>query len=189
MSEFLLNIDYWLLNQINAVFVHPTLDIFFFWLTDLHKIVYFDIIILPLVAFMFIQKYRHEGVSILLVLFLALAVSDYTGGKIKRAVQRERPASNSNITVIKRSDAGNYSFYSNHASNMFTFATYTGQFVPQVKIPLLVLASLVSYSRVYNGVHYPSDVVSGGAVGYGWGLLFSTLMSRLLQIFKNRKKT
>ena len=188
MSEFFLSIDYWVINQVNTAATHPILDVFFFWLTDLHKTAYFNIISLPFLAFLFIRKFKREGVSLFLILFLALGVSDFVGGKIKKIVVRERPEFNQSITVVKRSDAGNYSFYSNHASNMFTFATYTGQFIPQVKVPLFVLASLVGYSRVYNGVHYPSDVVAGGLIGYFWGLLFSVIAAKLLRYYNSRKK-
>ncbi len=189
MAEFLFTMDYWLFNKINSVLVHPYLDVFFFWITDLHKLVYFNAIVIPLIAFLFIYKFKREGVSLFLGLILALTVSDFAGGKIKKLVMRERPANHLDLNVVKRTDAGNYSFYSNHASNMFTFAVYTGQFIPQTKIPLLVLASLVSYSRIYNGVHFPSDVISGGFMGTGWGLLFSYLINHLLKLIKARKKT
>lgn len=189
MLEFLLNIDYWVLNQVNSVITHPYLDDLFFWITDLHKTTYFKILVIPLVAFLFIKKFKREGLSLVLILFLSLAVNDFVGGKVKRIVMRERPENNLSIAVIKRSDAGSFSFYSNHAANMFTFATYTGQFIPQIRIPLFALATLVAYSRIYNGVHYPSDVVAGGMMGCSWGLLFSLLASKMLRYLRSRKKT
>lgn len=188
MSEFFLNIDYWVMNQVNTVVTHPYLDVFFFGLTDLHKTTYFNFIALPIMAYLFIRKFRRQGVSLFFIMFLSLGVSDFVGGKVKKLAMRDRPELNQGITVVKRSDAGNYSFYSNHASNMFTFAAYTGQFIPQVKIPFLVLATLVAYSRVYNGVHYPSDVAAGSLVGYFWGLLFSILAAKLIGHYHSRKK-
>ncbi len=187
MSEFLLNIEYWVMNQVNNVVTHPYLDVFFFWLTDLHKTAYFKVVALPLLAFLFIHKFRRIGVSLFLILFLALGVSDFVGGKIKKIVMRDRPEHNQSISVTKRTDAGNYSFYSNHASNMFTFATYTGHFIPQARIPLLILAASVGYSRIYNGVHYPSDVVVGCIFGYLWGILFSFLAAKLVKFYSRKK--
>lgn len=188
MSEFFLNIDYWVMNQVNNVVTHPYLDIFFFGLTDLHKTAYFNFIALPIMAYLFIRKFRRQGVSLFLIMFLSLGVSDFVGGKVKKIAMRDRPEHNQSISVVKRSDAGNYSFYSNHASNMFTFAAYAGQFIPQVKVPFLVLATLVAYSRVYNGVHYPSDVTAGSLIGYFWGLLFSILAAKLIGYYHSRKK-
>lgn len=189
MLDFLLNADYWIFNQINNVFTLSALDTFFFWATDLHKTIYFKIIIVPLVAFLFIKKYKREGVTLFLILLLSLGINDFLGGKIKRFIERERPENNPSISVTKRSEAGSYSFYSNHAANMFAFATYTTHFIPQAKIPVYAFASIVAYSRVYNGVHYPSDIFAGGIVGYLWGLFFSGLAQKLLIFLKNRKQT
>lgn len=189
MSDFLLNIDYWVFNQINAVLTFPFLDPFFFWLTDLHKTLYFKIIIVPLVAYLFIKNFKRQGVALFLILLITLGINDFIGGQVKKIVKRPRPENNPSITVVKRSDAGSFSFYSNHASNMFTFATYTVEFIPQLKLPLYTIATLVAYSRVYNGVHYPSDILTGGFFGYLWGLLFSRLTKKLLYYLKNRKKT
>jgi len=191
MLNFLINLDYTIFFQINSVLTHSVLDRFFFWITDLHKMTYFKIIIIPLVAFLFIKKHKREGFSFFLILILAMGINDFIGAKVKSAFARNRPEFNlklnAEITVNKRSEAGHYSFYSNHASNIFTFATYTSQFIPQIKIPLYAVATLVAYSRVYNGVHYPSDVFAGGLVGYLWGLLASAISKKLLSFVKVRQ--
>jgi membrane-associated phospholipid phosphatase len=54
---------------------------------------------------------------------------------------------------------------SGHAAAAFAFATGVGQVTPRAAIPLRVLATLVGYSRVHTGVHYPGDVVIGALVG------------------------
>lgn len=187
MLDFLINIDYWIFNQINSVWTYSALDTFFLWITDLHKTIYFKVIIVPLVLFLFIRRFKREGVSVFLFLILCLSTSDFVGGKFKYLPERTRPFDNASISTIKRSDAGSFSFYSNHASNMFALATYTSHFIPTLKIPLYTVASLVAYSRVYNGVHYPSDVFAGSIVGYLWGLLFSNWASKLLTYLRNRK--
>ena len=61
---------------------------------------------------------------------------------------------------------------------MFTFATYTTVFFPVAAVPCYALAIIVAYSRVYNGVHYPSDVMAGAFMGIIWGLAFSALAKR-----------
>jgi undecaprenyl-diphosphatase len=189
MLDHLLHLDYWLFTQINSTMASAWGDIFFPWITDLHKNPYFKFIVIPLVAFLFIKKFKREGVSLFLILLLALGASDFAGGKIKHIPKRERPFNNAQLHVVQRSEAGSYSFYSNHASNMFTLATYTSSFLPQLAIPIFTIASLVAYSRVYDGVHYPSDVFAGLMMGCLWGLLFSRLAKKLLLHLKSRKTT
>ena len=62
------------------------------------------------------------------------------------------------------------SFPSSHPATAFAFATGAAQELPVVAVPALALAGLVGYSRVHTGVHYPSDVVGGAALGVGAGL-------------------
>lgn len=59
------------------------------------------------------------------------------------------------------------SFPSGHSASAFAFATGVALEKPVVGVPLLGLASAVAYSRVYVGVHYPSDVLAGAVIGSG----------------------
>ena len=180
----ILTLEYQILNWVNQTAASPWQDQFFPWITDLHKTVYFGWVAVPLILFFFFRKYGRTGVSLFLILLLAMAFNDFMGAKVKHHYVRVRPFMNTEIHVTQRSPAGANSFYSNHTSNMFTFATYTSAFFPVLKIPLFALGSAVGYSRIYNGVHYPSDVFAGGLMGILWGLLFSSLGKRLLPKLK-----
>jgi len=57
------------------------------------------------------------------------------------------------------------SFPSGHAAAAFAFATGVGHVMPVAAIPLRLLASMVAYSRVHTGVHYPGDVFAGSLIG------------------------
>src|SRR4051794_9112890 len=57
------------------------------------------------------------------------------------------------------------SFPSGHSAAAFAFATGVGDVLPGAAIPLRGLATLVAYSRVHTGVHYPGDVVAGALIG------------------------
>jgi undecaprenyl-diphosphatase len=57
------------------------------------------------------------------------------------------------------------SFPSGHAASAFAFATGVGNAQPLLSAPLRALATLVGYSRVHTGVHYPADVLAGAFIG------------------------
>lgn len=185
--NFILSLDYKIITWVSET-SSPLQDQFFPWITDLHKTLYFGWIAGFILLFCFYKKFQRTGISLFLILLLALAFGDFAGSRVKNHYLRPRPFQNPEIQVQQKSPAGSKSFYSNHASNMMTFAVYTSNFFPAAKIPLYGLAAVVSYSRVYNGVHYPSDVFAGGFMGLIWGLAFSSIANRLLKKLKVQKK-
>jgi membrane-associated phospholipid phosphatase len=64
---------------------------------------------------------------------------------------------------------GSSSFPSGHTASAFAFASGAGGAERRLRLPLLALAALVGYSRVHTGVHYPTDVIAGAAIGLGAG--------------------
>lgn len=68
------------------------------------------------------------------------------------------------------------SFPSGHAASAFAFATGVGQAQPALSAPLRALATLVGYSRVHTGVHYPADVLVGAFIGVSAAELANRLL-------------
>jgi undecaprenyl-diphosphatase len=64
-----------------------------------------------------------------------------------------------------------HSFPSGHAATSFACATVLGAAAPRFRFWLFVLATLIAWSRVYNGVHYPLDVLAGAVLGLAIGLV------------------
>jgi undecaprenyl-diphosphatase len=73
------------------------------------------------------------------------------------------------------------SFPSGHSASAAAFAVAVGDVLPPLRVPLRVAASVVAFSRVYTGVHYPSDVVVGATAGALLGRLVSRRARRPAQ--------
>ncbi len=71
------------------------------------------------------------------------------------------------------------SFPSGHSASAAAFATAVGDVLPTAALPLRAAAAVVAFSRVYTGVHYPSDVVVGATVGALLGRLTSLAARRI----------
>jgi membrane-associated phospholipid phosphatase len=86
----------------------------------------------------------------------------------KKIVQRERPFEKYSF-IVKRDEGGGYSFPSGHTSAAFTTATSLSLLFPKwyVIAPAYLWAASVGYARMYQGVHYPTDVLAGAVVGAG----------------------
>jgi undecaprenyl-diphosphatase len=78
-----------------------------------------------------------------------------------------------------------YSFISAHATNHFAVAIFISYWFKKQRwlLPILLLwASLIAFSQVYVGVHYPLDVIVGAAVGCLFGLAFSRYVFKFVAI-------
>lgn len=86
----------------------------------------------------------------------------------KRIVQRDRPFVTYSF-IEKRDAGGSYSFPSGHTSSAFQSATALSILYPKwyVIVPSYLWATSVGWARMYQGVHYPSDVFIGAVVGAG----------------------
>jgi membrane-associated phospholipid phosphatase len=70
------------------------------------------------------------------------------------------------------------SFPSGHTASAFAFATAAGNAQPALSVPLRAVATLVGYSRVHTGVHYPADVLAGAFIGVSAAELADRLLCR-----------
>jgi membrane-associated phospholipid phosphatase len=99
---------------------------------------------------------------------------------IKRLVKRPRPF-RGNFRIIPVYIAGDYSFPSGHSSSSVSTATALSLAYPKwyVIAPSVLWASSVAYSRMYLGLHYPSDVATGTLLGAGTAIYLNTIRKRV----------
>jgi len=146
-----------------------------------------------LIAFFIVKYHKINGLVLLLFAVLVIAMCDQIASHlIKNAVMRLRPSHEpalaGMIHLSKAGPGGMYGFISSHAANAFGFATFL-KYTLDVRFKLLkywlyIWAVLVSYSRIYNGVHYPGDVLvaglAGTAIGWEMSMLYKYVENKYL---------
>jgi undecaprenyl-diphosphatase len=149
-----------------------------------------------LIIFLIFRKYKLQGLLMLLFIGLVITLCDQTAsGLLKNTVQRLRPSHDpalmNLVHLSKAGPGGLYGFASSHAANVFGLATFLFFALDKnfkiLKYWLFAWATLVAYSRIYNGVHYPGDVIAGGLIGACWGFILSKAYFSASKYLKNRK--
>lgn len=166
MWDWLIGIDQWLFFLVNHDAHTSWGDRLFPAITDLHKNDYFKFIFVPWLFLVFIRLYWLRGVGLFLGLLLTLALTDLLGGQIiKPFFDRQRPVEALEKAIQRAPHYGGGSFISNHAANTMAGAVYCARYIPQGRWLFMLIPLLIGFSRIYTGVHYPSDVLGGFVVG------------------------
>ena len=136
--------------------------------------------------FFFIKNYKNKAVLILLFFALTVVASDQISVLLKETIQRLRPVHNPDIqhmvhNVLRK--GGLHGFVSSHAANSFAIFVFTSRVFKsrQYRILLFSWAVLISYSRIYSGVHYPLDILGGAILGW----IIGVAMFKLLMFVEN----
>jgi hypothetical protein len=119
-----------------------------------------------------IKRDKHQAYNGVMIASSQI-ISSMITTSMKLGFKRDRPFKTYPYDIIKYSTGGSYSFPSGHTSMAFNVATALTLNYPRwyVYVPAYVWASGVGYSRMYLGVHYPSDVLVGALVGSGAAIL------------------
>jgi undecaprenyl-diphosphatase len=96
---------------------------------------------------------------------VAILLAESISGALKVWVKRDRPRLSHPLPEPLLESPSTYSFPSGHATVSFACAAVLALAVPRLRVPLFALAALISFSRVYVGVHYPFDVLAGAVLG------------------------
>ena len=152
----------------------PPLDALFVFLDDFKRS---GLLLIPAVVALLLRGGARAR-RVVLYALLAAALTDATASRlIKPWVARPRPF----VTLAADHPlmgAGGYSFPSGHAANSFAVCVLLGLCYRRWLMALLGFAATIAFSRVYVGVHYPSDALAGAALGTAIGLLVHRLFER-----------
>jgi undecaprenyl-diphosphatase len=111
---------------------------------------------------------RGSGLAGTLLLAGAVAVATFAADAVSFGVkdlfQRARPFE-AHSQIHPLSAVHSSSFPAGHAATAFAGAVVLAYAVPRLAAPLFLIAALIGFSRVYVGVHYPTDVLGGAAIG------------------------
>jgi len=173
MIDNLVNIDrdlFLFLNGLNTSWLDPVM----FWISKGGIWIPFYLFLVWLVG----KQYGRQTLWILLFVALMIAAGDQLANLVKEGTHRLRPSQDTTLCcvhIVNGYRGGTYGFYSAHASNTFALAVFLVmvmrkryRWIAAVMIPW---AFIMSYTRIYLGVHFPGDMLVGAMVGVllGWG--------------------
>ncbi len=160
-----------------------------FWLFITNK--WAAIPLYALLLYFIFKTYGVKGTLVSLVLItLLITCTDQLANVFKHGFLRPRPCGQEGVMEYARYVAercGRYGYFSAHASSSFGLSIFVGGILKRSYSKLiwflLFWAVVVSYSRIYVGVHYPFDILTGMVIGAILGYLFYLLHSWLFRKF------
>ena len=147
------------------------------------------------IIYIFYKIYKSKSWICILTAIIMITLSDQISTYFKYVTKVLRPSHEiylKNIVHLSKAGPGGlYGYVSSHASNFFTFTLFLTILLPkkynEFKVALFICSILVSYSRIYNGVHYPMDVLRGAILGAIIGTVFGLIL--ILNKYLNSKLT
>ncbi len=173
MLEFLKNIDTQLFVFLNGIH-SPAWDKIMWWITGTNSWIPMYAIIVGYI----IYKFRWKAIITLIFIAMVVTLTDQISVHgFKEVFQRLRPCHNPELKnivhLVNNKCGGKFGFVSSHAANTFGVAFFLSNLFKNKYFSIFIFlwASVVSYSRVYLGVHYPFDILGGAALGSILGFL------------------
>ena len=161
-----------------------------FWMYITHKLG-----ALPLYVLLLILLYKKLGLkqTVLAILLIAILIAstDQLANLFKYGFKRWRPCYDETIRdavrLVKDGCGGKYGYFSAHAASSMALAVFIGLLLRKyyrfILFGMIIWAVFVGYSRIYIGVHFPGDVLTGFIIG----TLLGMLLYKVFQKLKDKK--
>jgi undecaprenyl-diphosphatase len=169
------------------------------WLDPVMLLITETLVWLPLylyLLYLIFKDHSREGWFILVGLTLTIVLADQvTSTLMKPYFARLRPSQEPSLEtlvhIVNGYKGGKFGFASSHAANTFGIATFLFLILGRKRkwiVTLFLWAFVVTYSRIYLGVHYPGDILVGALVGVLAGLAGFKFCQWLRNLYNRRKK-
>lgn len=194
MLDFIKQLDTELFLFLNQIY-HPIADVFMLWATGDKAWLPFYALIIGILFW----KYRLKALVVLVFIALTITAADqFASGFMKPTCKRLRPCHEPTLTekvhLVTPNCGGKYGFISSHAANTFALALFLSLLAKKeffgvanqnkknyfsLVAALFFWAFVVSYSRIYVGVHYPLDVFFGALAGCFFAYFFVQIAKKM----------
>ena len=179
MLNFFQTIDIEIFYFINNILSNSVLDKIMPFITNSSNWILLYILLFTWLLW----KGGRSGRFAVLFIIITIVITDQVSSNlIKNLVGRLRPCHTLDDVILLVSCSSGKSMPSSHAANNFAFAVILSYFFSKYKYIYYSLAALIAFSRVYVGVHYPTDILAGTLLGIFIANIILFLNQRTLKI-------
>ena len=190
MTQWLHGLDLELLRWVNQSWSHPLFDGLFSFLSG--NVIFYPLLVCLVIALWL--KAGTKGRVFICLTILGFLFSELLVSQLKDWIARPRPFMSLDDVILRLGKGGSGSMPSSHSSTWFLGATVSWIYWRRSRLWMPLLAAGVAISRVYNGVHYPSDIFVGACIGvlvglstvYGGNYFWKHIMNRYFPLFTRK---
>jgi undecaprenyl-diphosphatase len=180
MINWILELDqelFLLLNSLHS----PIMDSIMLFLT--HRLTFIPLYAAIIIWLIYHFKWKKGAILIVTIILTVIFTDSFSSRVVKPGVKRYRPCADPEIEAMVHAYhcRSQYGFFSSHAANTFALAFFISCYTNRRwGIAFLAWSAIVSYTRIYLGVHYPIDIIVGALFGVGCAYFSNQMLKKYL---------